>query len=87
MSFEDILDRHHDCKIVILPRFHKGKPRLIDGLYCEDHCKLIKWLTPLLSQELQKEGVECINPIKQDKIALMQQKLNTQVLPRRSGWL
>jgi hypothetical protein len=86
MSFEDILNRHNDCKVVILPRFHKNRNRLIDGLYCECHCKLIKWLTPELSKELQASGVELIAPIKQDKINLLQKKLKTEYIPR-GGWL
>lgn len=86
MSFKDILDRHHDCNVVILPRFHKNRNRLIDGLYCEHHCKLIKWLSPENSQELQELGVERIDPIKQDKIKLIKQKLETEYIPR-GGWL
>ena len=75
MSFNDTLDRHHTCSVVILPRFHKGKDRLIDGLYCEDHCKLIKWLSPQHSQELQQLGVERLDPIKQDRVKVLQQKI------------
>lgn len=75
MSFKDVLDRHHDCSVVILPRFHKGRDRLIDGLYCEDHCKLIKWLSPEHSQELQALGVERLTPINQDRVKVLQQKL------------
>jgi hypothetical protein len=27
MAFTDVLDNHHDCEVVIIPRFHKGKPK------------------------------------------------------------
>jgi hypothetical protein len=87
MSFKDILDRHHNCHVVILPRFHKNRNSLVDGLYCEDHGKLIKWLNNEHSQELQELGVERLDPVKQDKIKLMQKKIKQQEYIPRGGWL
>lgn len=75
MSFEDILNRHHDCSVVILPRYHKHKPHLVPGLYCETHAKLIKWLSPENAKELVGLGVELLDPIKQDKVKVMQEQL------------
>jgi hypothetical protein len=81
MAFEDTLNRHHECQVVIIPRFHKGKPRLIHGLYCSDHSKLIKWLNPIQSVECQSLGVELLPPVKQDRIKLMQQKIAREYRP------
>lgn len=75
MSFEDTLNRHHECQVVILPRYHKNKPHLIPGLYCQDHGKLIKWLSPESAAELKQAGVEELEPIKIDKLKAMQQQL------------
>ena len=75
MAFEDILDRHHSCNVVIIPRFHKGKPRLVHGLYCQNHCKLIKWLSQEQSQELSSLGVEVLEAISVDKLALARQQI------------
>lgn len=75
MSFEDILNNHHDCSVVILPRYHKNKPQLVPGLYCETHAKLIKWLSPAHAEELKSLGVEELEPIKSDKIKAMQTQL------------
>jgi hypothetical protein len=87
MSFNDILDRHHNCRVVILPRFHKNRNELVDGLYCEDHAKLIKWLRTEHSEELQQAGVQRLDPIKQDKIKLIQKKLTDNDYLPRGGWL
>jgi hypothetical protein len=67
MSFEDILNRHNDHTVVILPRLHKGKPYAVPGLYCEDCGKLIKWLTPKESKALLKAGVEQIEMIPEER--------------------
>lgn len=75
MSFEDILNNHHNCNVVILPRYHKNKPSLIPGLYCETHAKLIKWLSHEHAQELKSLGVEELEPMKSDKIKVMQTQL------------
>ena len=45
MSFEDILNRHNDCKVVMMPRMWKNKVWPTMALYCQDHVKLIKWLS------------------------------------------
>jgi hypothetical protein len=94
MAFSDILDHHHECEVVIIPRFHKGKPKLIHGLYCANHGKLIKWLRPEQSRECQQLGVELLAPVKEDRIKLMRQQIQfefklkeTSVLPRRSSWI
>lgn len=75
MSFQDTLDRHHNCQVVIIPRFHKGRPKLVHGLYCTGHAKLIKWLTRDQSQELKTSGVELLDPINSDRMALIRQQL------------
>jgi len=78
MAFEDILNKHHHCEVVIIPRFHKGKANLIPGLYCKDHACLIKWLTNRQSKQLQQSGVELLEPINTDKMSLMRQQLTYQ---------
>ena len=79
MAFEDILNRHHHCQVVIIPRYHKGKDRLIHGLYCQDHAKLIKWLSPNHSCDLQALGVEVLTPINTDRMSVMREKLKRQM--------
>lgn len=69
MSFEDTLDRHHLCEVVILPRFHRNRPRLIPGLYCLNHGCLIKWLSQQHSDELRQSGVEYVEPLARERIA------------------
>jgi hypothetical protein len=81
MAFSDILDHHHECEVVIIPRFHKGKPKLMHGLYCADHGKLIKWLSPEQSTECQQLGVELLEPVKQDRINLMREKIKREYRP------
>lgn len=76
MSFKDILDRHHTHQVVIIPRFVRGRPQLVPGLYCEDCSKLIKWLNPQVADELASvDGVEQLQARKQDQIKLFQQQL------------
>jgi len=75
MAFKDILDRHDKCEVVIIPRYHKNRPRFIHGLYCANHCKLIKWLSPEENQELIDSGVELLEPIKEDKMKLLKHKI------------
>lgn len=76
MAFKDILDRHNDHTVVIIPRFYKNRPKLVPGLYCEDCGKLIKWLKDPLAEELVNDyGVERLSPIKEDRIKLFQQQL------------
>ena len=76
MAFKDILDRHNDHTVVIIPRFYKNRPKLVPGLYCEDCGKLIKWLKDPLAEELVNDyGVERLSPIKQDKLKLLRQQL------------
>jgi hypothetical protein len=88
MAFSDILDRHSSCEVVIIPRFHKNRPRLIHGLYCANHCKLIKWLNPEESDVLVDSGVEKLEPVALDKMKLkIQQEWTPTVLPRRSSWI
>jgi hypothetical protein len=84
MSFEDVLNSHHDCSVVIIPRYHKNRPRLIDGLYCECHAKLIKWLTTEQTKELTAMGVERLEPIAADKMALARQQVKWQDQVRRT---
>lgn len=81
MAFEDILDRHHKCGVVIIPRFHKNRPRLIDGLYCETHGKLIKWLNPKESEVLVESGVEKLEAIKEDRFKLLRQRIKAEWRP------
>lgn len=77
MAFKDVLDKHDSHTVVIIPRFIKGRPRLVPGLYCEDCGKLIKWLNEQVADELiRANGVEVLPTIKQDKIKLFQQQLN-----------
>jgi hypothetical protein len=78
MSFEDILNNHHNCSVVILPRYHKNKPNLIPGLYCENHAKLIKWLSPQQARELEQMGVEQLEPMNSDKLLVEQQLSKTK---------
>ncbi len=72
MAFEDKLNKHNSHSVVILPRFHKGKERLIPGLYCEDCACLIKWLKPAHAKELIEIGVPKLEPIRADQDALKQ---------------
>jgi hypothetical protein len=81
MPFTDILNRHHDCEVVIIPRFHKGKPRLIHGLYCSNHSKLIKWLSPEQSLDCQQAGVELLDPVPEDKMSLLKQDIKSRYKP------
>ena len=81
MAFSDILDYHNNCEVAIIPRFHKGKPKLVHGLYCCSHGKLIKWLSPEQSQDCQTLGVEVLTPVLEDKIKLMKQQLKRQLPP------
>jgi hypothetical protein len=78
MSFEDILNNHHNCSVVILPRYHKNKPQLVPGLYCETHAKLIKWLSPQHAEELKSLGVEQLEPMNSDKLLVEQQLSKTK---------
>ena len=78
MSFEDILNNHHDCSVVILPRYHKNKPQLVPGLYCETHAKLIKWLSPEHARELEQIGVERLEPMHSDKLLIEKQLSKTK---------
>ena len=75
MAFKDVLDRHHHCQVVIIPRYHKGKPHLVPGLYCSDHAKLIKWLSPDSAEELVSAGVESLEPIASDKMAHIREQV------------
>ena len=61
------IEKHDNCNMVIIPRYHKGKPRLIPGLYCETHGCLIQWLTNYDYKELVKMGVEDLGPIAGEK--------------------
>lgn len=85
MAFSDTLDRHHECEVVIIPRFHKGKPKLIHGLYCCNHSKLIKWLSPEQSRDCQQLGVELLPAAKEDRINLMRQQIKWQYKPWTTG--
>lgn len=76
MSFNDVLNNHNDCEVVIIPRFVKGRPKLVPGLYCQCHCKLIKWLRPEEFKELSAAGVEVLEPVKADKTSLIRQELS-----------
>ena len=84
MSFEDVLNSHNDCQVVIIPRYHKNRPRLVPGLYCQCHAKLIKWLNPEQQQELTALGVELLEPIAADRLALARQQLKWQDNVRRT---
>lgn len=75
MAFEDVLNNHHNCEVVILPRYHKNRSKLVPGLYCQKHSKLIKWLSPESAEELKQLGVEQLEPIKLDKIKVMAHQL------------
>jgi hypothetical protein len=75
MTVDKTLDRHANCSVVILPRFHQGKPRLIPGLYCENHAKLIKWLNVNDSNELTELGVKQLKPMSSDQMSLIRQTL------------
>lgn len=81
MALKDVFDQHHDCEVVIIPRFHKGKSKLIPGLYCCQHAKLIKWLSPRQSHECQQLGVEVLPAVKEDKIKLLQQNVRFRSRP------
>ena len=67
MSFEDIINRHIDHNVVIIPRLHKGKYKPVPGLYCEHCCKLIKWLSPEVAKNLVEYGVEELDMLKDEK--------------------
>lgn len=69
------IEIHNDCTMVIIPRLHKGKHRLIPGLYCQDHGCLIQWLTPSDYKKLVKLGVEDLGPIPSELEQVKQQKL------------
>jgi hypothetical protein len=58
------IEKHDDCTMVIIPRYHKNRPKLVPGLYCENHGCLIQWLTTHDYKELKKMGVEDLGPIK-----------------------
>jgi hypothetical protein len=58
MSFKNILDKHADHKVVIIPRLHKNKLDPIPGLYCAECSSLIKWLSLDSAAELLESGVE-----------------------------
>ena len=72
MAFEDKLNKHNSHSVVILPRFHKYKERLIPGLYCEDCASLIKWLKPAHAKELIEMGVPKLEPSRADVESLLQ---------------
>jgi hypothetical protein len=82
MAFSDILDHHHDCEVVIIPRFHKGKPKLMHGLYCVNHGKLIKWLSPEQSTDCQQLGVELLEAVKEDRMKLLHQDIKSRYRPQ-----
>jgi hypothetical protein len=73
MSFEDVLNRHNDHKMVILPRYHKGKTWPVPGLYCESCAKLIKWLNWPTANDLIEYGVEQLDMTPEDERALAQE--------------
>jgi hypothetical protein len=75
MAFEDVLNRHNNCSVVIIPRYHKNRPQLVPGLYCENHGKLIKWIRNEQINELKELGVEVLEPIKIDKLKVMREQL------------
>ena len=66
MSFQDVLDRHNNCDVVIIPRMWKNQifPKM--GLYCENHCKLIKWLGDWEYENLRSD-VEELSMTKEDE--------------------
>jgi len=66
MSFKDILDKHDDHTVVILPRLFKNRLEPVPGLYCEDCGKLIKWLSLELFEELLDDGVELLDMIPEE---------------------
>lgn len=76
MANTKTLDKHHNHKVVILPRYHKGKPRLIPGLYCETCACLIKWLKPAHALELEGMGVDRLSPIQRDLDLLRKEQQN-----------
>ena len=76
MAFEDKLNKHNSHSVVILPRFHKNKERLIPGLYCEECACLIKWLKPAHAKQLIQMGVPKLEPIQSDRISLKRLKSN-----------
>ena len=89
MSFEDVINRHMDHTMVILPRYHKGKTWPVPGLYCESCGKLIKWLNWTVANDLIDYGVEQIEMIPEDEKLLAQEIIKQKSQPRikRGGWL
>ena len=77
------IEKHNDCNMVIIDRYHKGRPRLIPGLYCENHACLIKWLKPEHAKELEEIGVQHLGTIPGEPEKLKRQ---SNILPRRSSW-
>jgi hypothetical protein len=72
------IEQHNNCTMVIIDRYHKGKAKLIPGLYCENHACLIKWLTPSHAKELKQFGVEYLGTIPGEA-----QKAKLQALRRK----
>lgn len=58
MSFENTLNRHNECEVVIIKRMIKNQLHPRAGLYCSNHCCLIKWLSDESYNELTSLGVE-----------------------------
>lgn len=68
------IEQHENCTMVIIPRYHKGKPKLIPGLYCEDHGCLIQWLDHKTKDALVQIGVEDLGPIKEEMALISKKK-------------
>jgi hypothetical protein len=68
MTFNDILDKHMDHEVVIIPRKFRHKATPTAGLYCAKCVKLIKWLSDRDWQELRSAGVEELPMLKNEKI-------------------
>lgn len=60
------IEKHDNCTMVIIPRYHKNKSYLVPGLYCQTHGCLIQWLTQEDHIKLVKMGVEDLGPIASD---------------------
>lgn len=74
-GYKNQLDKHHNCRVVIIDRYVKGQPVLRPALYCAEHVKWIKWLTLSESKEFQELGVEHMGALASEETKLQQQQV------------
>lgn len=64
MNFEKHLDKHHNCRVVLVDQTFKDRQQPVPTLYCADHIKWIKFCSHKEAEILKQAGVEDLGLLK-----------------------